>query len=133
MKKIKFRGKSVESGQWLYGSLIDRYDKKKAYIVSSGTSFIPQEVNPDTVGQFTEIVDSQDIEIYEDDIVSFDYRRNGEVRREIAKVTHSVGGAPFVKVQFQDGADFDLDFLDIWELPNPIVLGNIYDNRELIE
>ena len=77
MKEIKFRGKRVDNGEWVYGSLvIQKYNKiNKYYIIDSG--FIScefaffEEVNPETVGQFVGLKDSKGIEIYERDIVRF--------------------------------------------------------------
>lgn len=65
-REIKFRGKRLINGEWAYGSLL---------IQGSGRMCIydetqcMREVQPDTIGQFTEIHDAQGKEIYEGDVI----------------------------------------------------------------
>lgn len=71
---IKFRGKSVQNNEWVYGYYnytFDRdyysqtYDDVPARCAYIDTDTNYYEVIPDTVGQYTERKDKNGIEIYE--------------------------------------------------------------------
>ena len=71
MRKYKFRGKTPDRVQWVYGSLIILEDgdcliKEIDYLRNICPEY---RVLPDTVGQFTGHFDLNENEIYEGDLV----------------------------------------------------------------
>lgn len=66
MREIKFRGKRVDNGEWLYGDLMT-YDNDYVICDVDDGGYLP--IVRETVGQFTGLYDKNGKEIYEGDII----------------------------------------------------------------
>ena len=136
MRTIKFRGKRVDNGEWVYGD----YHRRAGYVHTiiemepdedGKVCYALNQVIPDTVGQFTGLLDNKGERIYEGDIIRGDCG-NGEVRHLISFFNII---ASFVAEMLPDHDIHDYCTLSqAWILKyNKEVIGNIHDNPELLK
>ena len=135
MREIKFRAKE-RSGEWHVGSLFVEDGMGIPYIVSGvnthyETNYLTVEVVLETVGQFTGLKDHKGREIYEGDIVKV--VNDGEESFHVVKYMVEEDYPAFdLDPVLNDGEcnslSYSLNALDT----KIIVIGNIYDNPELL-
>lgn len=84
MKEIKFKAKRVDNNEWVFGDRVQGASGK-VYIFDYddivGHSQI-NEVNPETVCQFTGLKDSKGVEVFEGDVVD-KYIETGSISEKI--------------------------------------------------
>lgn len=123
MREMLFRGQTIyksKGNAWYKGSLIT--ESEGAKIVYDTTDENGWEyVIPETVGQYTGLDDKNGNKIFEGDIV--DILTENE---EIGVVVYENGGY----IVFSDG--FCVDFINNIHGTDVEIIGNIYDNPELM-
>lgn len=118
MRDILFRGKT-EKGEWVYGDLLHPDDCGNGYSIEDSTKYKNNcfDVIPETAGQYTGLTDKNGKRIFEGDIVK------GTFYGYPMPIENYV----FVIGWQEDVAGYKANYFE-----NVEVIGNIYDNNELI-
>jgi uncharacterized phage protein (TIGR01671 family) len=131
MRDIKFRGKRLDNGEWVYGDLV-QIEGSYIYDYDIGDNGVEQKpilsqikwnVNPKTVGQSTGLKDKNGVEVYEGDIAKVLVWLHGINTKIIGAVVYRHYG-------------FRVEKTGLWAINldhNTEVIGNIYENLELLE
>lgn len=124
MREILFRAKRKATNEWVYGYFVNEYDDFQIYvqpqiITRSGREY----VNENTLGQFTGLTDKNGVKIFEGDIV-----RYGDTIHKV--VFEQRNGTAYFGLAYSPIET--LPFGHYQDLRQLEVIGNIYDNPELI-
>lgn len=148
MREILFRGKRVDNGEWISGSILSFDDGGKVILSSTAKVFKEHgttticcnecyDVYPETVGQYTGLTDKNGVKIFEGDIVK-EYKSKDKVKG-VVKFGEYQSGIN----KYADDLGFYVEWttenflireLGYWCRKNMLeVIGNIHDNPELLE
>ncbi len=133
MREILFKAKRIDNGEWVEGHLFDNgFDgEEKKYFVGgliiekyngtacdkwNVTGIYFYEVNPKTLCQFTGLCDKNGNKIWENDILRYEWDR--KTRIDIVKYQPPI---------------FTYSNSMRWSLSQDEVIGNIFDNPELLQ
>lgn len=133
MREIKFKGKRIDNGEWVYGYYVksvathyitlhnatninERYDGMFFY----GDEVL--EIDPTTLGQYTGLKDKNDKEIYEGD-------RLGEDNYKLVVVFRDGKFHP----HYDNGNAEQYESYDYRWYRDLEVTGNIHENKELLD
>jgi len=132
MRTIKFRGYNRKNNEWLHGFYLQ--NRGWHFVCpdefATNKSWDDYQVDPETVGQFTGLLDKNGKEIYEGDILESNSIRH--VVKYLEKGALFAGVSTVIKdAMTGDYAETPLfqHWIDGWKKE---VIGNIHDNPELI-
>ena len=128
MRTIKFRGKDRRTGKWFYGNLYVKDTRGRTHICTPERGCF--DIDPETVGQFTGLMDKNGNEIYEGDIIGC---HNPRIKHLIF---YNEKQGRFMAAL---NGDIENDFVGVCGLDDSrwvgskTVIGNVYDNPELLK
>lgn len=137
MREILFRGKRIDNGEWVEGSLVHRTqfygDPDDCYFILYDGEFHcdyygSAEVDFKTVGQYTGLTDENGIEMYEGDII---HGAAHWLERYVPAVVTFRNGS-FGLLWYRGEVEEFNPFTSMCNVEYTVV-GNIYDNPELIK
>ena len=132
IRRIVFRGKRTDTREWVYGDLIENQGRYYIYHATSDTTrvnednsilVLGEEVDLDTVGQYTGLKDRIGKDVWEGDLLSSD--------GIVCEVAYDEYRASFHLIIDKIKGSTPLgDMMRSFEFQ---VIGNIHDNPELLE
>ena len=149
MRTIKFRGKRLHDGKWVYGYLLGHDTLPCMAIVTMNNTHksvinkTTTSVEPDTIGQFTGLYDKDGKEIYEGDILRYSAKDKFDEENFVSfEVFWHDNDCADNHVGWQmDRRHFHGNICGARELSRflpkytkkMVIIGNIHDNPKLIE
>ena len=155
MREILFRGKRIDNGEWIQGDLVQFPVHGIVRIVEQEPSYKDAEVDLDTVGQCTGLIDKNGRKIFEGDIVRLFDISVGEIVQECGAfgigfrkpIDYDYLASEIVSITGCNNTPefcYNDNYVSLYELywnykeeNDNIsvieVIGNIHDNPELLE
>lgn len=133
MREILFKAKRKDNGEWIEGYYLKRYDllgneEHLIFHADSYTVWEYAEIDPETLCEFTGRCDKNGKRIWENDILM---AHLDELYLEDATYeTVEWGAAGWVT---HEANSVDRQYLDEFDLEHFEVVGNIFDNKELLQ
>jgi len=128
MREIIFRAKRKDNGEWVYGFLTKMWGV--LYIIDKCNENIAYEIIPETVGQYSGLFDKNSKMIFEGDIV-----KTKEFGKDSGNGVN-FNDFDFFEVIYSSAAFVVNNSKRMFYIPKGEkyeVIGNIYDNPELLE
>ena len=126
MRTIKFRGKRLDNGEWVYGSLAGIHGKHFIGIPTTPDNPVYMmdwhEVDSNTIGQFTGLFDKSGKGIYEGDILVCP-----EDKYFLPETLIFKDGC------FMVGNGYTTTAMNVIDEKYRTIIGNIHDNPELLK
>ena len=134
MREILFRAKQIDNGEWVEGQYafilnpLTESGEPIKHLICNGTNIFNDEIDPETICQYTGLTDKNGNRIWENDIVG----AWSEGKTYIGRVKRRVDGLYIIYPSYQKQ--------EFWGLcpdengkTTVEVIGNILDNPELLK
>ena len=129
MREILFRGKRLDNGEWVFGSLIQMDSEGSQSFIfpfhkyASSLTWFMVAVDPATVGRYTGLCDDKERKVFEGDIVDV----RGRFKSEMRYVCRNTG---FLIKDNYGNWEWLYDVLASMHCE---IIGNIHDTPDLVK
>ena len=132
MREILFKEKRIDSGEWVEGCLVIDHSRSNLFEyriqpVESGVLYAPPII-PETLCQFTGLCDKNGKKIWENDILMAHLDESYP-----EDVTYETVEWNFAGWAAHKTGSVDREYIDKFDLEHFEVVGNIFDNKELLQ
>lgn len=133
MREILFKAKRIDNGKWVEGYYQKRYDLlgNEEHLIFHADSYNVweyAEIVPETLCQFTGLCDRYGDKIWENDILMAHLDESYPEDATYETVEWGVAGWVI-----HEANSIDRQYLDEFDLEHFEVVGNIFDNKELLQ
>lgn len=133
MREILFKAKRIEDDEWIEGYYQKRHnflgnEEHLIFHVDSHTVWEYVEIVPETLCQFTGLCDKNGKKIWENDILMA--HLDESYPEDTTYETVEWGVAGWVT---HEAGSMDREYIDKFDLEHFEVVGNIFDNKELLQ
>lgn len=132
MREILFRGKRIDNGKWVIGNLFipDKEDTPTQICIGTNVIRITYDIIPETVGQWTGLLDKNGQKIFEGDIVKhYNHCTINRYTEDIGRIFYHDETCRFLRTSKL----FPGDYLEIHDDCKYEIIGNMYNTETLEE
>lgn len=132
MREILFKAKRIDNGEWVEGYYVKKYDllgkRHLILYVDNYVRWVCVEIDPETLCEFTGRCDKNGKRIWENDILMA--HLDESYPEDTTYETIEWGVAGWVT---HEANSVDRQYLDEFDTEHFEVVGNIFDNKELLQ